>query len=218
MIRMRQVVTPLFVTLAAGVVLLTSQPLFSAQAESVSNAEAGNTHADPFEVATFAAGCFWGIEALYERLEGVVSVEPGYVGGTKKNPTSEELNVGKYGYAEAVQVTYDPNVVTYNQLLEMFWLAHDPTSLNRQGADVGTKYRSMILYHNEEQKRIAEESMHAVSKDFEDPIVTEIVPLTAFYAAEEYNQDFYEKNKNSRYCRTVIKPKLKKMMELGFYD
>jgi peptide-methionine (S)-S-oxide reductase len=179
---------------------------------------AENPHADKFVVATFAAGCFWGIEAMYDRLEGVVSAEPGYAGGTKTNPTSEELNRGKYGYAESVQITYDPNVVTYNKLLEMFWLAHDPTSLNRQGADVGTKYRSMILYHNEDQKRMAEESMHSISKEFEDPIVTELVPLTAFYAAEEYNQDFYENNKNSRYCRTVIKPKLQKMSELGFYD
>ena len=210
-----RVIIPLIVLLAAGTLLFTAQPLFSQHEETVSESVTEENAADNMEVATFGAGCFWSVEALYDRLEGVASAESGYAGGSKENPSSEELSRGKFGYAEVVQITYDPNVVSYNELLEVFWLAHDPTTLNRQGEDVGRKYRSMILYHNEDQKRMAKESITKASKDFDDPIVTEIVPLKSFYSAEEYNQDFYDNNKNSRYCKTVINPKLKK---LGLYD
>jgi peptide-methionine (S)-S-oxide reductase len=188
--------------LAASLLLMTAQPLFSQH----------------MEVATFAAGCFWSVETMYEKLDGVVSAESGYAGGTKENPTADDLNKGKFGFAEAVQVTYDPDIVNYNELLEVFWLIHDPTTLNRQGDDVGRKYRSMILYHNDEQEKLATESMKSASNGFDDPIVTEIAPLTAFYAASEHNQDFYENNKNSSYCRSVIKPKLRNMKKLGVYD
>ncbi len=213
-----RVITPYIVILAAGMLLLTAQPLFSQQKDTISEGVADNYTIDDMEVATFAAGCFWSIEILYEKLEGVALVESGYAGGSKENPTADDLSRGKYGYAEAVQIKYDPNVISYNELLEVFWLVHDPTTMNRQGEDVGRKYRSMILYHSEDQKMRAAESMRSASTGFQDPIVTEVVPLSAFYAAAEYNQDFYENNKNSRYCKTVINPKLKKMKKLGVYD
>jgi peptide-methionine (S)-S-oxide reductase len=212
------IIIPIIAVLAVVTVIFSAQPLFSQDGETVSESVTEENAADNMEVATFAAGCFWSIEALYERLDGVALAESGYAGGSKENPTSEELSKGKFGYAEAVQITYDPKVVSYNELLEVFWIVHDPTTLNRQGEDVGRKYRSMILYHNEDQKRMAEESIIEASKDFDDSIVTEIVSLNAFYAAEEYNQDFYDNNKNSRYCKTVINPKIKKMKKLGLYD
>lgn len=213
-----QIIIPLIVLLAAGMVLFTAQPLFSQHGETVSERVTEENTADNMAVATFGAGCFWSIEALYDRFDGVASAESGYAGGSKENPTSEELSRGKWGYAEVVQITYDPKVVSYNELLELFWQVHDPTTLNPQGEDVGRKYRSIILYHNEDQKRLAEESMRKASKDFEDPIVTEVVSLKAFYPAGQYNQDFYDNNQNSRYCKTVINPKLKKLKKLGFYD
>jgi len=161
--------------------------------------------------ATFGAGCFWCVEAVFERLPGVQSVMAGYAGGTKPNPTYEEVCTGRTGHAEVAQITFDPSKISYERLLEVFWEAHDPTTLNRQGADAGTQYRSAIFYHNEKQKLAAEKSKRDAQKMFDDPIVTEIQPLTNFYPAENYHQDYFRNNPNAPYCVFVIKPKLKKL-------
>jgi peptide-methionine (S)-S-oxide reductase len=163
------------------------------------------------EKATLGAGCFWCVEAVFERLDGVQSVASGYAGGTKPNPTYEEVCSGETGYAEVAQVTFNPAKISYEQILNVFWQSHDPTTLNRQGADRGTQYRSAIFYHNERQRAIAEKSKSAAQKLFSDPIVTEIVPLTKFYAAEDYHQDYFRNNPNAPYCRMVIAPKLNKL-------
>ncbi len=164
-----------------------------------------------FEKATFGAGCFWCVEAVFERLPGVQSVVAGYAGGTKANPTYEEVCSGRTGHAEVAQITFDPAVITYDQLLEWLWKAHDPTTLNRQGADAGTQYRSAIFYESEAQKKSAERSKANAQRDFADPIVTEIQPLKAFYEAENYHQDYFRVNPNAPYCQFVIKPKLEKL-------
>jgi len=168
---------------------------------------------EELEKMTVGGGCFWCVEAVYERLEGVTEVISGYAGGTTENPTYKEVGTGMTGHAEVVQVTFDPDKISYKELLEWFWKAHDPTTLNRQGADVGTQYRSIILYHSEEQKEIAEASKKEAASDFSDPIVTEIAPLIKFYVAEDYHQDYFDNNRYAGYCRVVIAPKLKK---LGF--
>ncbi|NWG09446.1 MAG: peptide-methionine (S)-S-oxide reductase MsrA [Nitrososphaerales archaeon] len=166
---------------------------------------------EELEKATFGAGCFWCVEAVFQRIKGVKSVVSGFSGGTVENPTYEEVCSGKTGHAEVVQITFDPKIVSYGELLEVFWIAHDSTSLNRQGPDVGTQYRSVIFYHNEEQKRIAERSKAEVAKKFDKPIVTEIKPLNNFYKAEGYHQDYYNRNRNAPYCQLVIHPKLEKL-------
>jgi peptide-methionine (S)-S-oxide reductase len=164
------------------------------------------------QVATFGSGCFWCTEAIFERLNGVVKVESGYAGGTVKNPTYEEVCSGTTGHAEVTQITYDPKIITYDELLEVFWKTHDPTTLNRQGNDVGTQYRSVIFYHNEEQKELAEKYKKELDKSgaWDNPIVTEISPVTNFYPAEGYHQDYYENNPNQGYCAFVIAPKVEK--------
>jgi peptide-methionine (S)-S-oxide reductase len=163
------------------------------------------------EKATLGAGCFWCVEAVFERLPGVQSVVAGYAGGTTPNPTYEEVCTDTTGHAEVAQITFDPSKISYEKLLEVFWKAHDPTALNRQGADVGTQYRSVIFYHDERQRIAAEKSKQEAQKNFCDPIVTEIKPLTHFYVAENYHQDYFNKNQNAPYCRLVIKPKLEKL-------
>jgi len=163
------------------------------------------------ELATFGGGCFWCTEAIFERFKGVKAVTSGYAGGKKPNPSYPEVCTGSTGHAEVIQVEYDPTVISYDQLLEIFWAAHDPTTLNSQGADHGTQYRSIILYHNEAQKKAAELSKKLASTQFSDPIVTEIVPLTTFYPAEEYHQDYFRKNPRAPYCAHVISPKLQKL-------
>jgi len=163
------------------------------------------------EKATFGAGCFWCVEAVFERLPGVQSVVAGYAGGTTPNPTYEQVCTDTTGHAEVAQITFDPSKISYEKLLEVFWKAHDPTTLNRQGSDVGTQYRSVIFYHDEKQKIAAEKSKQEAQKSFSDQIVTEIKPLTAFYKAENYHQDYFNKNPNAPYCRLVIKPKLEKL-------
>jgi peptide-methionine (S)-S-oxide reductase len=163
------------------------------------------------EEATLGAGCFWCVEAVFERLPGVQSVVAGYAGGTTPNPTYEQVCTDRTGHAEVAQITFDPSKISYEKLLEVFWEAHDPTTLNRQGADVGTQYRSVIFYHDEKQKTAAEKSKQEVQKNFSDPIVTEIKPLTHFYKAENYHQEYFNKNSNAPYCRLVIKPKLDKL-------
>lgn len=163
------------------------------------------------EKATFGAGCFWCVEAVFQRIDGVTSVVPGYTGGKKDNPTYKEVCTGTTGHAEVAQITFDPAKVSYAKLLEVFWHAHDPTTLNRQGADAGTQYRSAIFYHDEKQKMLAEKSKKDAQKDFEDTIVTELQPLTKFYEAEDYHHNYYNDNKFQPYCQFVIKPKLKKL-------
>jgi peptide-methionine (S)-S-oxide reductase len=162
------------------------------------------------EVATFGGGCFWCIEALFQMLPGVKSVESGYSGGTKENPTYKEVCTGDTGHAEVVQVTFDPAKLSYEKLLETFFEVHDPTTLNRQGADHGTQYRSIILYRNETQKAGAEKAKTEAQKNYKDPIVTQIVPFTKFYKAENYHQDYYRLNGHQPYCQMVIRPKVEK--------
>ncbi|HVZ57165.1 MAG TPA: peptide-methionine (S)-S-oxide reductase MsrA [Chitinophagaceae bacterium] len=165
------------------------------------------------DTATFGTGCFWCTEALFKELEGVISVTSGYSGGTVPHPTYTEVCTGQTGHAECVQIVYDPAKISFDELLEVFWQVHDPTTLNRQGADVGTQYRSAIFYHNEEQRQKAEKYKADLDKSgaFDRPIVTEITRFSAFYPAEKYHQDYYANNKNSNpYCSIVIRPKLEK--------
>jgi len=163
------------------------------------------------ETATFGAGCFWCVEAVFERLPGVISVTAGYTGGQRPNPTYEQVCTGTTGHAEVAQILFDPSKISYEKLLKVFWEAHDPTTLNRQGADTGTQYRSAIFYHSDSQKAIAERSRTEAQKGFEDPLVTEITPLEVFYGAENYHQDYFRNNPDAPYCRFVIEPKLKKL-------
>jgi peptide-methionine (S)-S-oxide reductase len=163
------------------------------------------------EKATFGAGCFWCVEAVFERLDGVLEVQAGYAGGSTKNPTYEEVCAGTTGHAEVAQILYDPSKIRFEQLLEMFWKSHDPTTLNRQGGDVGTQYRSAIFAHDEPQRIAAEKSKVDAQAGFSDPIVTQIAPLDIFYPAENYHQDYYKNNQNAPYCSFVIRPKLKKL-------
>lgn len=165
-----------------------------------------------FENATFGGGCFWCTEAIYERVEGIHKVVSGYAGGHVDNPTYKQVCDGNTGHAEVIQISYDPSVVTYDELLEIFFKTHDPTTLNRQGNDVGEQYRSVIFYHNEEQKKKAEYYKAELDKSgaWENPIVTEISPLTNYFAAEDYHQDYYENNPDQGYCAFVIGPKIEK--------
>jgi peptide-methionine (S)-S-oxide reductase len=170
------------------------------------------------EKATFGAGCFWCVEALFEQLDGVQSVVAGYAGGTVEHPTYEQVCTGTTGHTEVAQVTYDPAIITYEHLLEVFWHAHDPTTLHRQGSDVGTQYRSVIFYHGQEQRLAAERSIHEVQKEFVASIVSEIKPLTNFYEAEDYQQDYYRHHPHAPYCVHVIRPKLKKLLKSRSYS
>jgi peptide-methionine (S)-S-oxide reductase len=164
------------------------------------------------EKATLAGGCFWCLEAVYDQLRGVQNVQNGYAGGRRPNPTYEQVCTGTTGHAEVVQITYDSSQISFNDLLDVFFTIHDPTTVDRQGADVGSQYRSAIFYHDEEQKRIAEEAIREVndSKTWENPVVTEVTPLTEFYAAEPYHTDYFERNPTQGYCRVVIAPKVAK--------
>ena len=163
--------------------------------------------------ATFGLGCFWCGEAIFQRLEGVEKVQSGYTGGRNKNPTYKEVCTGNTGHAEVIQITFDPKTLAFDELLELFWQAHDPTTLNRQGGDEGTQYRSAIFYHSDAQKTQAEASLKKwnASGTFKSPIVTEITAAPEFYPAEDYHDDYFNRNKNAPYCRFVIAPKLKKL-------
>ncbi|MCB0430664.1 MAG: peptide-methionine (S)-S-oxide reductase MsrA [Flavobacteriales bacterium] len=169
--------------------------------------------------ATFGAGCFWCVEAVFSDLDGVEKVESGYAGGHVKNPSYKEVCAGHTGHAEVCRIVYDPNKVSYDELLEVFWQTHDPTTLNRQGGDEGTQYRSVIFYHNDEQKATAEKYKKALdaSGAFNAPIVTEISPLTTYYPAEDYHQNYFELNPEQAYCRAVIRPKVEKFKKV-FHD
>jgi peptide-methionine (S)-S-oxide reductase len=169
--------------------------------------------------ATFGAGCFWCTEAVFSQLKGVHSAVPGYCGGTVKNPSYQQVCTGSTGHAEAVQVTYDPKLISYPELLEVFWRTHDPTTTNRQGNDVGTQYRSVIFYHSDEQKRLAAEYKKKLDAAgaFNGPIVTEIIPFKDFYRAEDYHQNYFAQNSEQPYCQLVIVPKLEKFKKV-FHD
>lgn len=167
------------------------------------------------EIATFAGGCFWCTEAVFKRLKGVNKVTSGYAGGQQKDPTYDQVHAGGTGYAESIQIKFDPKQISYETLLTIFFATHDPTTLNRDGANIGPEYRSVIFYHNEKQQ---EEAMHMIeklkqTKTYDDPIVTEIIPFTTFYPAEAEHKDFYEKNKSAPYCRLVIDPKIQKLLQ-----
>lgn len=192
--------------------LLTATGLAMGQNKTMKTSASEKT-TNRTELATVAGGCFWCIEAVFERLEGVKSVTSGYAGGHTKNPTYEQVCSGTTGHAEVAQIEFDPGRISYEQLLEVFWNAHDPTTLNRQGPDSGTQYRSAIFYHNEAQKLAAEKSRKAAQAHFTAPIVTEIVPLTNFYKAENYHQDYFRNNPHAPYCRVVIQPKLDKLQK-----
>jgi peptide-methionine (S)-S-oxide reductase len=168
------------------------------------------------ETATLAGGCFWCLEAVYDQVKGVKDVVSGYTGGHVANPTYERVCSGKTGHAEAVQITFDPEQISYRELLEIFFSIHDPTTLNRQGADVGTQYRSAIFYHSEEQRQIAQQLVRELTeqKVFRDPIVTEIVPATTFYPAEDYHQEYFVRNPYQPYCQFVVAPKVAKFQKL----
>ncbi len=168
------------------------------------------------ETATFAAGCFWCVEAIFQNVQGVTSVVSGYAGGTVENPTYEQVCSGSTGHAEACQISYDPAKVSYKELLEVFWQTHDPTTLNRQGNDSGTQYRSAIFYNTDQQKQTAEayKKELAAAKIWDKPIVTEIAPLKKFYKAETYHQNYYRENSGQPYCRFVITPKLEKFRKV----
>lgn len=167
------------------------------------------------ELATFGGGCFWCTEAIFEEVKGVSEVVSGYSGGDIINPSYREVTSGRTGHAEVVQITYYPEIISYSELLDIFFKTHDPTTLNRQGADVGTQYRSVIFFHNDEQKRLAKSKIDQLNTSgyFKDPIVTSVEELQNFYLAEDYHQDYFEKNPDQGYCSVVIEPKLRKMRE-----
>lgn len=171
------------------------------------------------ETATLGGGCFWCTEAIFKRLKGVSSVTSGYAGGGPsadgENPSYEKVSGGSTGHAESIQIQFDPSIISYGKILEVFWATHNPTTLNRQGADIGTQYRSVIFYNSDKQKEIAEKSKEEIQKShkFKDKIVTQIVPFDKFYKAEDYHQNFYNKNESSPYCQIVINPKIQKLLE-----
>lgn len=179
--------------------------------QAMSTSESKATGTNQIETAYLGGGCFWCMEAVFERVPGVVAVTSGFAGGTTENPTYREVCTETTGHAEVTKIDFDPAKISYAKVLEVYWQAHDPTTLNRQGADEGTSYRSIILYADEKQKLLAEKSKLEAQKDFRNPIVTEIVPLKKFYKAEDYHQEYYDNNSNAGYCQVVIQPKLEKL-------
>ena len=172
------------------------------------------------DIATLGGGCFWCVEAVFQRIEGVLSVKPGYAGGDIKNPTYKQICTGNTGHAEVAKIEFDPEKITYSQILNVFWQSHDPTTLNRQGNDVGTQYRSVIFFHDESQREIAEKSKIDADKSgyWDNKIVTEITLLNNYYDAEDYHDNYYNNNPNQPYCLFVIKPKLDKLEKQGLFD
>jgi peptide-methionine (S)-S-oxide reductase len=168
------------------------------------------------DTATLGMGCFWCSEAVYQQLKGVISITPGYSGGKTKNPSYSEVCTGQTGHAEVVQIIYDTSLITFEEILEVFWIAHDPTTLNRQGADYGTQYRSVIFFHDPEQKEIAETIKTKLNSSgtYPDPVITEIAPFTGFYPAEENHMDYFNKNGQAPYCKIVIAPKVEKVRKV----
>lgn len=185
--------------------------LYLSSNEPIKPAQMPKEKPENLQVATVAGGCFWCVEAVFERIDGVYSVTSGYTGGHVEDPTYEQVIGKRTGHAEAVRIEYDGDKLGYDELLSLFWQAHDPTTLNRQGNDVGPQYRSAIFVHSPEQREIAEQSKKVAQKDFVVPIVTEISDAGTFYPAEDYHQDFFDNNPNNGYCRYVIAPKLRKL-------
>ena len=180
----------------------------------------GVTNMAKSEIATLGGGCFWCVEAVFQRVEGVISVKPGYAGGNVKNPTYKQICTGNTGHAEVAKIEFDPSKITYSQILNVFWQSHDPTTLNRQGNDVGTQYRSVIFFHNERQEEIAKKSKIDADKSgyWDNEIVTEVTLLNNYYDAEDYHDNYYINNPNQPYCLFVIKPKLDKLEKQGLFD
>ena len=188
---------------------------FAQAADKVNTDSKPADSATTLERVTFGGGCFWCTEAVFQRLKGVKSVVSGYAGGKVKNPTYQQICEGDTGHAEVIQIEFDPKVLSFEKLMEVFFAAHDPTTLNQQGADRGTQYRSIILTENDAQKAAAEKAKIAAKSEYRDPIVTEIVPLTVFYKAEEYHQNYFNQNSEKGYCTAVIRPKLQKLLSKG---
>jgi peptide-methionine (S)-S-oxide reductase len=174
-----------------------------------------NSKPKSIEVATLGGGCFWCTEAVFQMIRGVEKVDPGYAGGTLPNPSYEEVSTGTTGHAEVAQVTFNPDIISYKEILEIFFGTHDPTQLNRQGNDYGTQYRSVIFYHNEQQKTTAEQLMKELESEgvYDKPIVTKLEPFTVFYPAEEYHKDYFKKHPKQPYCQVVIAPKIAKLQK-----
>ena len=192
-------------------IFLASCSFTNKETAKVKNLDMDNITLTNSDTAIFGAGCFWCVEAVFQELNGVQSVESGYSGGSVENPTYQQVCAGSTGHAEVARIVFDPSVITYDELLEVFWTTHDPTTLNRQGADVGEQYRSVIFYLNDTQKEAAEKSMKDTApKIWDDPIVTSIEPLKNFYIAEDYHQNYYNENSGQSYCQFVINPKLEK--------
>jgi peptide-methionine (S)-S-oxide reductase len=191
--------------------ILLTAGIFPFAAVAQTNSNSNSMSKNKTELATFGGGCFWCMEAVYERLPGVISVTSGFAGGHTENPTYHQVCGGDTGHAEVTQIEFDPTRISYAQLLNVFWQAHDPTTLNRQGNDTGTQYRSIILYHDAAQKLAAEKSKAAAQANYFKPIVTEIVPLTKFYSAEDYHQGYFDAHGHEPYCQMVIAPKLEKL-------
>jgi peptide-methionine (S)-S-oxide reductase len=204
----------IFLSVVTSLALLSTRGEAAAKQPTIKN-DTMNDERTPgvqTDTATFGTGCFWCTEAVFQELKGVIKVTSGYMGGQVANPTYEEVCAGTTGHAECLQVVYDPSVITYDELLEVFWESHDPTQLNRQGNDVGTQYRSAIFYHNAEQKEKAEHYKTRLNQEgaYPKPIVTEITPASAFYAAEDYHQNYYNTHGSQPYCYLVIRPKVEK--------
>jgi len=194
--------------------LLPYALIFSLFTGGVSTSFSSTMNTNQTELATLGGGCFWCLEGCFELLPGVKAVTSGYAAGKTENPTYKEVCEGDTGHAEVVQIEFDPTVITYDKLLETFWQIHDPTTLNRQGNDVGTQYRSIILYHTEAQKTAAEKSVKEAQKELSRPIVTQIEPLKRFYPAEAYHQDYFRNNPNQGYCQMVVRPKVEKVEKM----
>lgn len=204
----RVVIFPL-IALLVGVVLAATEK----KTDPIEQKPMVSEKPEKLETATLGAGCFWCVEAVFERINGVYDVRPGYTGGTTKDPSYRDVIAGDTGHAEVAQLQFDPEQISFSEILDVFFKSHNPTTLNRQGNDVGTQYRSAIFYENDAQKAAAEASIAKwnASKAYDDPIVTEVTPLDVFYEAEDYHNDYYNNNPNAGYCVYVIRPKLKKL-------
>lgn len=194
----------------------TTNPATMETKQTTSKANSENSSEQTIDTATFGAGCFWCVEAVFQRLEGVISIKSGYSGGTVKNPSYREVCSGTTGHAEVCQIIYDKTKISFDELLEVYWKTHDPTTLNSQGNDFGTQYRSVIFYHNEEQRLKAEKYKKELNeaKVYPNPIVTQIVAFTSYYPAEDYHQNYYNQNGNEGYCKFVIQPKVEKFEKI----
>lgn len=208
------------ISLAGAIILMAcTNPDKGTQKQSVdlkNNQKSNVMETKNLDTATFGGGCFWCVEAVYQQLNGVLSVASGYAGGQRANPTYEQVCSGATGHAEVVQIVYDTTKISFDELLQVFWTVHDPTTLNRQGADVGTQYRSVVFYHNDHQKETTQTYIEKLNAEhaFNNPVVTEVSPFTAFYKAEEYHQNYYNENQNQPYCSLVIQPKVEKFKKV----